>query len=651
MKTIDFEHLFLAGWRPFAWIALLVVLVYGQTASFGFVGYDDDALITNNETLAFSIENLITVFSDDVMRDQHGLFYRPVLSLSYMLDYAVGGKNPAVYHAANLLYHLLAVYALFALLLALGVRRAAAFLLSAIVAVHPVLVQAVAWLPGRNDILLALFTILTVLSFWRYMQKRATMHLLLHSFWLMVALLTKETALIIPVLCLVAWYVLLRRDIGSRRLLPFLPSWVLVSALWMVLRMNALGGSARPVHLTFFAPADLIAGWLSYLGKIFWPLHLQVFPVAGQLPVIEGMVAMLLLAGLAWRTRVPDRGQAVFGLLWFFLFLAPTIVRGTDDAAFLEHRLYLPMAGLAIALNALRPWQGLSRTVVLAFFSAVLVLFSVKTFTHSRLFARDVTFWQAAVAGSPRSAFVYYGRANTAMRHGDESSAEFDYQKALSLQPGFARAAYNLGNLYLKKGEYRKAAAAYRQALRTAPNHLDALINLSVAYRKLGQTTKAVELLKRAQSIDPSNAAVKTNLASVLAETGTAGDAEAAFQQLMRERPGDAAVYFNYGNFLQKRGRWKDAARSYRQALKIDSTLAQAWSNLGVSLAQTGDVAGAEKALLSAIRIDPGQGRAHANLALLYLAQNRRDEARKHAGQAESLGFSLPEAARKALGQ
>ncbi len=648
MKIENVEKFIGAGSRPLIWIVLIILLVYGQTIGFGFTGYDDDALISNNTSLAFSVETLARLFGDDVMQDQHGLFYRPLLGLSYMIDHALSGREAWGYHLANVLYHSLAVILLFRLLLMLAIPRQAAFFTVMFFAVHPVLTQAVAWLPGRNDILLMIFVLLAYQSFVHFALETRAKSLAGHAAWLLAAFLTKETAVIIPLVCFAGWFLLLRRDVPLRKIRLIAPVWAGVFVLWAFLRSRALADSAGLQKLIFFSPSELLAGWMSYLGKIFFPLELAVYPVVGYLPVTTGVLALLLLLLMAWLAHRPNRNLALFGVLWFFLFLAPTIVRGTEDAAFLEHRLYVPLAGLAIFINALKPWRGLSRRTLALITGAVFILFTAQTVLHSRVFSRDELFWRAAVSRAPNSAFVYYGRANSALRHGDEQAAEYDYQKALSLRPGFVRASYNLGNLYVRRGELRKAAAAYRQALQAAPYHLDALVNLAIVYRKLGRAQEALQILKKAEAVAPANAVVQANLASLMAESD-GEEAEAVFQRIIREKPDDPAVYFNYGNFLQKQGRWRQAAAQYRQAVRLDSSFGRAWSNLGVSLARAGEMGQAEKALLTAVRLEPESGEAHANLALLYLGLNRKEEARKHAERAAEKGRLLPEAARKAL--
>src|SRR3989338_2227938 len=167
------KSIFLEGRRPYLWIALVAILVYGQTLFFGFVNLDDTKIITENYTFFKDVRNLPQIFlRDPYLATAPATQYRPLIIASFMLDVLGGGKNPFMFHLTNIFLHAIAAGLLFALLLKLGYNRNISFLFSVLFTVHPVLTQAVAWIPGRNASQLAIFVLSSFLCFLNWLDTR-----------------------------------------------------------------------------------------------------------------------------------------------------------------------------------------------------------------------------------------------------------------------------------------------------------------------------------------------------------------------------------------------------------------------------------------------------------------------------------------------
>ena len=143
--------------HPYLLIILIGILLYVWTAFFDFSYFDDQALIVENSEIIGDVSNVGRLFVDDAFFSEQNFYYRPLLNLSLMLDMQVSGILPWFFHLTNSGLHILAACLLFAVLIKLHTSRGRALWLSLFILIHPALVQAVAWIPGRNDSLLAIF--------------------------------------------------------------------------------------------------------------------------------------------------------------------------------------------------------------------------------------------------------------------------------------------------------------------------------------------------------------------------------------------------------------------------------------------------------------------------------------------------------------
>ncbi len=144
---------------PVMLLAAAVLLVYLPSLSLGFTELDDSIFIREFKAFNEDTSNLIASFSRGLFDAVKDPYYRPLFSDAMILNYQMSGEEPFGYHLINVLLHMGVVVILYKLLFRLGITAANSFYLSLIFAVHPVLTQAVTWIPGRNDTLLALFVV------------------------------------------------------------------------------------------------------------------------------------------------------------------------------------------------------------------------------------------------------------------------------------------------------------------------------------------------------------------------------------------------------------------------------------------------------------------------------------------------------------
>jgi len=144
---------------PLLWLSAAILIVYSPTFSMGLVDLDDGIFINTFRDYNENLHNLVTSFFRSAYGTSSDIFYRPIPVDTIILNYHLGNHGPGIFsfHLVNVLFHLIAVLLLYDLFKKLGVRELHAFILTLLFAVHPALVMAVAWIPARNETLLAIF--------------------------------------------------------------------------------------------------------------------------------------------------------------------------------------------------------------------------------------------------------------------------------------------------------------------------------------------------------------------------------------------------------------------------------------------------------------------------------------------------------------
>jgi protein O-mannosyl-transferase len=506
------ERVFLKGWHPYAWIAALGFLLYARTLFFGWTYFDDDHLVLLNSANIGSFKNLLLAFKTDVDWQSPGFYYRPVLTASLMFDAFWGGLRPLAFHAGNLAQHIVASCLVLALFNKLGCRPAASFLSALAFAVHPMSSQAVAWIPGRNDLLLGIFALISFLSFMKYLELRRWRWYGLSLIFFALAIFNKEAALAIPLIC--SLYVLLfaREKKNSRSSILLLAGWAGVIACFALARSAVVYGGV----VKFNGLGDNLIGLISYAGKALFPVNLSVLPVPRDIALWPGLAALAILAVLFGWGGAEDRKRFIFGLGWSLFFLLPLALRGAGFAYYLEQRIYLPLMGFLLMFQESRlfhrPGRGKLLTASALLFTGLLAF---TAWRHTGVFKDDLSFWQSAVRTSPHAYFAHTVLGQRYEAHGQPEPAEREFQKSLELNPGDPLVENDLGLILMEQGKLPEAEKAFISAISRVPNDPDMRKNLGLVYMKQGDWAGAEAQFRAALTLASSDPEIWDRLALV----------------------------------------------------------------------------------------------------------------------------------------
>ncbi|MCR4279823.1 MAG: tetratricopeptide repeat protein [Candidatus Komeilibacteria bacterium] len=490
------------------WLLLLSFLVYGQTISYDYHYLDDNVLIKD---AYFKIKDLTYIddsFQEGAFHAPEGaeLYYRPLLTISFILDAQWGGSL-VPFHITDIVLHALTAWLLFLVLIKMKLPRLAALLFTLVFTLHPLNLQAIAWLPGRNDPLLAIPMLAGWLFFLKYRHRHKSWSLGLFWLFYIIGLFTKETAVMLPALALLYLWLIERQHIfGKQSWLIGIPYLILTSGWWW-LRGTILPDSVSTNYDIIGSLSANFPAVIPYLGKMFLPFNVSTFPVLSDLPLIYGLIVIVGLAFLLKYSRNVNWRLVIFGAAWWLLFLLPSFLRPLSSLAdFSEHRVYLSWLGIILILWQINfPWfvNKYRRHIGYAIVTVFLILITLVNITHAKVYKNSITFWQDAVDNSPNSSF---NRNNLGAMHylaGNYSAAAREWQVTLRLNPNEPLTHNNLGLIYAATGEYELAEEYYLRELTINPNYTNAHFNLGLLYYNNYQPDKAAELWIKTLQLNP----------------------------------------------------------------------------------------------------------------------------------------------------
>ena len=494
---------------PLLWFTLLAFVLFGQAINYSYTYLDDQTLILGNMEKLQSVSYLPKAFSEDVFHSAtgHGFYYRPTLTLSFMADAMIGKGSFSVFHFSNIIYHILATFLLFLFLAETGYDRTRSFLFSLIFMVHPMVTQAVAWVPGRNDTLLAIFILGSFLFWLKYLKNGGNRFVFLHLLFYMLALLTKENAIVLPFLIMLYSAFILKTPLKKYAIAG--AGWFIFTVIWAVIRYHALGGENNvPFSAQIKSIVHNLPGVLPFIGKALFPFNLSVLPILAdmKISILLGVIAIGVLAFLVGITKPKQWFLYFFAILWFLAFLVPSFISVNDQIRdFSEHRSYLSLVGILLLILACNPTKNanFSRMVPVSIVAGICLLFGVLTFLHTRYYKDQFTFWQNAVDTSPTHAFNYNNLGAMYFLNNDLEKAEPLFRKALQINPTEPMANSNTGLVCMRTDRPAEAEKYYIEEIRINPSYDHVYYNLGLLYYNHSRYDEGVQNWEKTLTVNP----------------------------------------------------------------------------------------------------------------------------------------------------
>ncbi len=641
------------------WLSLVTItfLVFAPVLQCGFTDWDDDAVLTQNDTIkALNAENLQTIFTTINLKT-----YIPLTVFSFALEYAVFKDNPLVYHLDNLLLHLAVVSLVFFLGMELGLSLEAAGLAALLFGVHPMRVESVAWITERKDVLYAFFYLSAVLCYARYLRAKKFFTYFLTILFGLLSILSKPMALSLPlILFLVDW--MKKEKMTVKLFLNKLPHFLfIVPIAWITYSVNAR------VPVFHFPEALWVWIWsfTFYIRKFLFPLTLKPlypfsYPVtlanAVYLQAVFAFAAMVVVFYCLRRNK-----WFVFGWLYFIfsIFFLLRFDYRMDLGIVADRFMYLPSLGfcfffgngMVFLFQKYRERKGVTKILVMVIVG-VMALLSLKTFTQISVWKDKASLWEYLIDVFPDKDVAYNNMGVAFMERGDYQRALEYYNLSIQINPVRAKVYVTRGNLYARRGEYQKAISDYSIAKRLDPQLKETYLNMAYAMSALRKYNLAIVNFTQAINLDDTYLvayihrgnhlmikkdyplalrdfnralALDPKLGQVYIQRGLCHRlmnndelALADFSKALRLNPKDVGALMARGNLYVKQKKYKRAFADMDLAIKLNPKNSFLYSDRAMIYAMTGQTALAFKDYEQALALDPRNTEAQQAQALLY---------------------------------
>jgi len=593
--------------------SVLGLALYWNSLDNPFCYLDDPEYVVINPNIR-EIGNIPKFFIDPRLSTRTPRYtghYRPLVTASYAIDYAIGRLNPVVYHLTNLSFHIgSSILVFFIMQTMIGgkgerspAREIASLAAGLVFLVHPFNSEAVNYITARSSVMNGFFFLLAFYCWMRFRSAgvyppqeaghEGRRYFYLGSlFAFAFSMLSKEVAITLPVLIWLYDLLFLHetskspqdseaykdrwgrwrwRVFSFRNYLYYLPFILMVVIPYLLIRVSHFGrifpSFRRDLMTQIFTGLPILVRHLSMfiLPKGQSVFHdVEIYREVNSTVFLSGFLLLLYttIAIFLARSRYVQWRIVSFFMFWFFIVMIPMVIVPLN-AIFRESRGYLAVMSFAVFVGAILfelGRRGLNR-ISIGVIVVLFMVYSAVTFQRNVVWGDEVLLWKDAVEKSPKAGITHAG----------------------------------LTAAYLKKGDVLHALNAARKGLSVAPDNYYLLVNLGDGLQLYGKTDEALMVYKRALSIDPSRPTLWNAIASSL------------------RRKGDF-----------------DAAEFYlREGLKIGKDYSPLYYNLGMVLIEKGDTSGAIEALKEAISLYPSYVEARFGLAKLLERLGRFDEARR----------------------
>ena len=638
--------------KPYLLVLLLMstvcALAYFNSLHNPFI-WDDEGLVVKN-TLIRNWQNLPQAFTNDLYfgANSGSNFYRPLQTISYIIDYHFWGLNPFGYHLTNIILQIGVSFLVFLLVANLFTSLAIAIGAGVLFAVSPIHTEAVTYISGRAEMLMGFFIILALLLFMRSQKKAGRYSGLFYILSLLsfvLSLLTKEVAIVFPFI--ISGYIFyIQRDRLKEKYYFFKRSgpFFALALIYILVRVSSFN------FVTFQLPALVQVPWfirlsvlpkvsLTYLKLLINPTGLHMswelarpksYP--GILLAVFSLGAIIAACFLCLRQPVRNK-SAAFMLFWSLVFFIPQSGIFPINAFIAEHFIYLSSISFFILIAYVLD-KFLRKELFIFCIGAICAVYILVTGLRNLEWSNGLVFYQGIIKHSPTSFQAHNNLGLEYERRGFYQEAQREYLLALEIKGDLLEARSNLASAYYRQKRYADALNEYAliEKMPLGNKAGEVQNNIANIYDLQGLKEKAMERYKLALALDARLNFTHFNLARIYFAKN---DLPEAVRQICLSLFKDTTVlpkrylqvisnfihtcgtvdgaeefYNNLGIRFANELLWEPAIICFKRSIEIDENFQDAYFNLGLAYLKNGKKNEAVSVLKSCLRINPNHFKA-----------------------------------------
>lgn len=614
-------------------LVFAVVLVFGQTANFGFVSLDDPDYVTENPAVnqGLSMASIGWAFSA-----VHASNWHPLTWLSHMVDCELFGLDPSGHHVINVMLHAAAAVLLFLALRSLTHTVWPSVLVALLFAIHPLRAESVAWIAERKDVLSGFMAMAVLLMWSKYVRRPSPARYIATAILLSLGLLSKSMLVTLPfVLLLLDFWPCRRIPLSARQdesapdsasltpvqlIVEKLPLIALAGASGVVTVLAQRGAIGGLEQLQFsYRVQNAIVSWASYAWKTVLPTSLAAFyphPVSG-VPLWQVALSALFLVSVSVLVirQIRIRPYLAAGWFWFIGTLVPVIgLLQVGSQAMADRYTYLPQIGLWIMLAwGLRDLVAKApawRTRVVAGVVIVILVLMIVAWNQVGSWRSSEVLYRHALTHTQHNWLAHANLAEVLVLSGRHEEGAQHARASFDLNPENHVSALLLGNAMISLDRPGEAVNAFQEAYRLRPDLLETAFNLGNAYRTVGESDSAIEYLEIALENDQASRPARKALGLELLRNGEFGRAAEVLCSASVSATIDETISFNCGLALARLSRDSEAIPRFQRAVALAPRDPVFWSTLATVLNRSGRTEEARRAAHNAVKLDPNDRRA-----------------------------------------
>jgi protein O-mannosyl-transferase len=565
-------------------VLIVTFMIYSSGLKNEILTFDDNEYFQNYpEVTSLSWNSLAEYFTS-----YYVIMYQPLPVLTFALNYHFTGADPYPLHLVNIFLHLICVILVYIFINRLTGNKIIGLCVSALFALHPMNVEAVAWISARSSSMYTMFYLLALIYYLKHLKSGQNKYLWITGFWFLFSLFSKAQAVTLPVVLLLLDYYHGRKLLSSDTLKTKIPFFLLsvmfgvITLLDIDTQRNLTEGML--IEYSVFDMFFLLTYSLSfYLFKLIAPVKLCAVyvypPKSGEwLPPEYYLSALVIITAIALVWRFRDNRNVILGVGLFLITIAinlqvipSRLFIVTDRYAYFPYiGLYLLPLLLLWDLKKKNAFRFQKRLPLMIFLGGVwLITFITITYQRIPVWANDVVFMTDIIDKNPPVKYLYRAYGNRGFSYkkaGMNEQAIQDFSRSIELNPDDARGYFNRGLVYVTVKNNTSALRDFNTAI-----SLDTTQPLLYSYRgqvnlMLGDTSMAIADIRKCLNLDSTNFEAYNTMATIQFARKEWKECETSLTNAIRYNPEFVVGIRNRGLLYLQTGRTTEACQDFMTA-------------------------------------------------------------------------------------